>query len=75
MAQRAHAVVLGFLPGNRGGEAIADVLFGDYVPNGRLPMTYPLSPNGFVTFDRKPLETYVDSSDPLALSKGWTFFH
>ena len=70
MAQKAKAVLLGFLPGNRGGEAIADIIFGDYNPDGKLPMTYPLSPNGFVTYDRKPLEVYVDNSDPLALSKG-----
>ncbi len=70
MADKANAVLLGFLPGNRGGEALADIIFGDYNPDGKLPMTYPLSPNGFVTYDRKPLEVYVDNSDPLALSKG-----
>lgn len=70
IAQKAQAVILGFLPGNRGGEAIADIIFGDYNPDGRLPITYPLEPNGFITYDRKPLEVYVDTSDPLALSKG-----
>ena len=70
IAQKAQAVIFGFLPGNRGGEAIADIIFGDYNPDGRLPITYPLSPNGFITYDRKPLEVYVDTSDPLALSKG-----
>ena len=69
MAQKANAVLFGFLPGNRGGEAIADIIFGDYNPDGKLPITYPLSPNGFVTYDRKPLEDY-ETSDPLALSRG-----
>ena len=70
IANKAQAVVLGFLPGNRGGEAIADIIFGDYNPNGRLPLTYPLGPNGFMTYDRKNLEVFVDKTDDAAKSKG-----
>ena len=36
IAQKATAVLLGFLPGPRGPEAMADIIFGDYNPNGRL---------------------------------------
>lgn len=36
-----EAVVMGYYPGDEGGRAISDVLFGKINPSGKLPYTYP----------------------------------
>jgi beta-glucosidase len=57
IADNARAVLMAYNPGNEGGQAVADVLFGDFNPCGKLPFTYPRFPNGLMTYDHKAFET------------------
>jgi beta-glucosidase len=48
---------MAYWPGMEGAGAIADVLFGDVNPSGRLPFTYPRYPNALVLDDHRFTET------------------
>jgi beta-glucosidase len=49
-------ILMAYWSGKKTAEAIADVLFGDYNPDGRLPFSYPRSMGEIVMYDRKPTE-------------------
>lgn len=52
----AAGIVHLYLPGNHGGEALANILFGEVNPSGKLPYTYPKHANSPITYDHKPSE-------------------
>ncbi|MCD8080398.1 MAG: glycoside hydrolase family 3 C-terminal domain-containing protein [Bacteroides sp.] len=52
----AAAVVNIMLPGNYGGDALANLIAGDANFSGKMPFTYPKEINSQVTYDHKPSE-------------------
>ena len=50
------ATVMTYFAGNEGGDALANILFGDANPSGKLPITYPRYPNSLNNYYRKNLE-------------------
>jgi len=51
ISELADAVIWAWYPGEEGGNAVADVLFGDISPAGRLPITFPKSLDQLPAYD------------------------
>jgi beta-glucosidase len=76
----ADAVLFAWYPGEQGGNAVADILFGDAVPSGRLPVTFPMSAAQLPDFDNYSMDgrTYrymkEESMVPFGFGLSYTTF-
>jgi beta-glucosidase len=59
-----QGILLANWPGSQGAEALAEVLFGEYNPDGILPYTYPRFSGEILTYDHKPLDEAVEEVIP-----------
>lgn len=75
IVNRVDGIVLGLNPSDEGGNAIADVVFGDYNPNGKLPFTYPKTPNSYLTYDHKLFEVVDTPFGNTAFGPQFPFGH
>ncbi len=68
LEEMVEAVVMVWYPGQAGGQALADVLFGDVSPSGKLPVTFPKSIDQLPPFEDYRMEnrTYrYSTAEPL----------
>ena len=71
----ADAVVMAYLPGDQGGEALVNILSGKVNPSGRLPFTYPRHNQDLLTYDHKYTEQFDTQFGKNGYNPQWPFGH
>jgi beta-glucosidase len=75
-AEHVRAIALAWLPGERGAQAVADVLFGTCDPGGRLPVTVPRSVGQLpMYYNQKPMRAGASDYVGLKATPLYEFGH
>ena len=69
-SEHVPAILEAWVPGQEGGNAVADLLFGDAVPGGKLPITWPRSEGQIPIYYAHNL-TQAPETDPNFTSRYW----
>lgn len=78
IVEEMNGILLAYWPGAKGAEAIVDVLFGDYNPDGKLPFTYPKATGDIVLYDHKFSEKVSENLEGInenGFRPQWEFGH
>ncbi len=74
------AIIYAWYPGEEGGNALADIVFGNFSPSGRLPISFPVSLSQLPDYDNYSMEgrtyRYMDSDPayPFGFGLSYTSF-
>jgi len=71
----ARAIVTGYESGPFGGEAMADVLFGNVNPSGKLPFSWPRFAGAVIPYDRAGSRETGPNAPTSAYNPEWAFGH
>jgi len=69
-AEHVPAILEAWYPGTEGGNAVADVLFGDAIPGGKLPVTFPRAGSQSPAYYSHNLSHQPEGS-PMYKSRYW----